>query len=566
MKKRKNDFKVGGLMKNCESCGKQCENLIKTKNDYWVCSNECGNEVLPKCECCNKVMKEWITSNSEMYCSQLCIDTENKCRSIFKNREGNKNYSASAIGGAKGAENAAETMIFGTPVGHGFAAERANDLYDKAMGKKSKIVGDDYAKNGPDRLVNGEYIQTKYYKTGSECIGDCFENRDFRYYNPDGTPMKIEVPSDLYEKAVKSMETRISNGQIKGISDPKEARNIVKKGSFTYEQVKNIAKFGKIESVTYDAVNGAIIAVNAFGISAAITFASCLWNGEGLKESTQNACLEGLRVGGITWVSTIAASQLARTGMNSVLRGTSDAIVKVIGPKIAANIANAVRGVGSRAIYGVAATKSLSKILRGNILTAAVTSAIFISVDVVQCGMGRMSKKQVAKNSAVTVAGVGTGTAGWFAGAAVGAAAGSVVPFIGNVAGGVIGGIIGALCIGTAGSTLSKKGLDYIIDDDTKEMSDILCKVLNGLCINFLVSEEEFKDIEKKLKEVKMNKELLNIYRSNNRESYATSILKPLVCDVVSKRNLVLLPSENEIIKEIKDLFENMPEEIYEKE
>ena len=40
----------------------------------------------------------------------------------------------------------------------------------------------------------------------------------------------------------------------------KEAKNIVKKGHFTYEQAKNIAKAGTVESITYDAVNGAIIA------------------------------------------------------------------------------------------------------------------------------------------------------------------------------------------------------------------------------------------------------------------------------------------------------------------
>lgn len=165
-------------MKNCECCGSESESLRETKNNYLVCSDECELKVLPKCECCNKTMKDWITHNGEMYCSQRCIDTEKKCRDIFKIK-GGKNYSGSAIGGAKGAENAAETMIFNTPGGHGFAAERVNDLYDKLTGKKSKIVGDDYAKNGPDRLVNGEYIQTKYCKTGSRCIRDSYGNKRF---------------------------------------------------------------------------------------------------------------------------------------------------------------------------------------------------------------------------------------------------------------------------------------------------------------------------------------------------------------------------------------------------
>lgn len=210
----------------------------------------------------------------------------------------------------------------------------------------------------------------------------------------------------------------------------------------------------------------------------------------------------------------------------------------------------------------MAAKNSLSKILRGNLLTAFVTSAIFMAIDITQCARGRQSKKQVIKNSIVTVAGVGTGTAGWFAGAAAGAVAGSVVPVIGNVAGGIIGGVIGAVSIGTAGSMLSKKGLDYIIDDDAKEMSEILCRVLNELCINFLISEDEFKEIEKKLKDIKMAKELVNMYASDNRESYATSLLKPIVCDVISKRNKIALPSEKQILTETKDFFDNLPSNI----
>lgn len=550
-------------MRTCECCEKESGNLRKTKNNFWVCSSECELKVLPKCECCNKTMKDWITFNGENYCSQRCIDTEKKCRAIFKiNSRHKNNYSDSAIGGAKGAENSAETMIFKSNQGHGFAAERVNDLYDKIKGKKAKIVGDDYAKNGPDRLVNGEYIQTKYCKTGSNCITNCFKDGEFRYYNPDGTPMKIEVPSDLYEDAIRSMQNRIKRGQINGITDPKEAKNIVQKGSVTYEQAKNIAKFGKIESITYDAVNGAIIAGSAFGISAAITFATCMWNGDGLKKATQNAGIEGLKVGGITWLSTIAASQLSRTSLNSALKGTTDSIVKAIGPKTSSLITNSVRGAGSRALYGVSAKNSLSKILRGNLLTAAVSSGIFISVDVTKCARGRISKKQLGKNSILVVTGVGTGTAGWLAGAAAGATLGSIVPIVGNVLGGTIGGLIGGILIGTGGSILSKKGLDCLIDDDDKEMSEILDSVLKELLINCIVSDDEFKEIEKKINEINMKEELIEMFKCDNRESYSTALLKPIVYEIVSKRNQIALPSEKQIIEGTKEIFDNLSDDI----
>ena len=68
--------------------------------------------------------------------------------------------------------------------GHGFAAERANTLFDNLTGHDAKIVGDDNAKNGADRIVDGVYIQSKYCATGSRCINDCFEEDGkgtFRY-------------------------------------------------------------------------------------------------------------------------------------------------------------------------------------------------------------------------------------------------------------------------------------------------------------------------------------------------------------------------------------------------
>ena len=147
-----------------------------------------------------------------------------------------------------------------TPRGHGFAAEQANHLVDMYLGKDSQLVGNDNIKNGADRIVDGNQLQSKYCASGSKCIQECFDNGNFKYWNPDGTPMIIEVPSDMYDSAVQAMENRIESGQVKGVTNPEEAKNLIRKGHFTYTQVKNIAKAGTVESITYDAASGAIIA------------------------------------------------------------------------------------------------------------------------------------------------------------------------------------------------------------------------------------------------------------------------------------------------------------------
>ena len=58
--------------------------------------------------------------------------------------------------------------------GHGYAAERANNLFDNVRGHDAKIVGDNNIKNGADRILDGIQIQSKYCATGSRCINACF--------------------------------------------------------------------------------------------------------------------------------------------------------------------------------------------------------------------------------------------------------------------------------------------------------------------------------------------------------------------------------------------------------
>lgn len=187
---------------------------------------------------------------------------------------------------------------FATPQGHGFAAERANHMYDTLRGHKTEIIGDNNKPSGPDRMRDGIFIQSKYYQTGSECIKACFDKSgDFRYVNDDGSLMQIEVPSDKYDDAVKAMESSIRDGQMrnKGVTDPAKAKDIVRRGNYTYEQAKNIAKAGNIDSLKFDAQNGMITGAYAGGISAGISFAVSIWNGEDFDVALENAGLSFLK-------------------------------------------------------------------------------------------------------------------------------------------------------------------------------------------------------------------------------------------------------------------------------
>lgn len=459
-----------------------------------------------------------------------------------------------------------------TPRGHGFAAEQANHLYDKIANvdffgqNKVQLVGEEtdpntgkIKKNGADRVVNGTNIQTKYCKTGSKCISECFENGKFRYYNSDGTPMQIEVPSDKYDAAIKAMENRIKNGEVHGVTDPNDAKKIIRKGHFTYEQAKNIAKAGTVESITFDAVNGTIIATSAFGISTALSFATSIWNGEEFDVAIKNATYTGLKVGGTTFITAVLASQLSKAGLNSALVGSSEAIVSIMGPKVSAMLVNAFRS-GSN-IYGAAAMKSLAKMLRGNAITGAVSVVVLSSTDVINIFRGRVSGKQLFKNVANTATTVAGGTAGWVGGTAVGATVGSAVPVIGTTIGGFVGGLIGSFATGAASSKVSNAVLDTFIEDDAEEMVQIIENLFEILAADFLLNQKEAEAVVDALEKELSGGTLKDMFASSDREAFAKKMLITHIDDEVKKRKKIIIPSDDEMRKSLKGVLEEIVDE-----
>ena len=445
---------------------------------------------------------------------------------------------------------------FSTPRGHGFAAERANHIYDTLTGKKAVIVGDDNAANGADRMVNGISIQSKYCSSGSKCIQECFRDGKFRYINPDGTPMQIEVPSDKYDSAVEAMKNRIRRGEVPNVTNPEEAKNIVRKGHFTYEQAKNIAKAGTVESIAFDSVNGAIIATSAFGISSCLTFATSIWNGEDFNVALKNATYSGLKVGGTAFITAILASQLSRAGLNSLLVGSSEAVVGVLGSKASAVLVNAFRS-GSN-IYGAAAMKSAAKLLRGNVITAGISVVVLSTVDVVNIFRGRISGKQLFKNIANTASTVAGGTAGWVGGATAGAALGSVVPIVGTAVGGFVGGLLGSFGGGAVAGKVSNKVLNNFIEDDVNEMLRIIEKEFSELSVDYLLNKEEAESVIDNLKEDLTGSTLKDMFADDDQEEFARDLILPHIESIVKNRKKIKLPTEKQMCQELRVVLEEI--------
>ncbi len=461
----------------------------------------------------------------------------------MKENEGTKTARDAAIatGVAASAEHCAPNAILHAQRGRGFAAEKANHLADV-------LIGGDNRLEGPDRIVNGLAIQTKYCQTGKKCIASCFRNGKFRTMGDNG-PMLIEVPSDKYAAAVQAMESRIIKGQVPGVSDPAQAKTIVRKGWFTYDQARNIAKPGSIEGLTYDAANGVRLAGTAMGLSAAIVFAVSVWNGEDAVDAAlDKACVAGLKVGSLAWLTSILAVQLARTGEEQGLRGITNWVVWQLGPKAASWIANGL--YEGAPIYGTSAANRLSKVLRGNLASGAATHIVLSAADLIRLLRSRMSVRQVLKNLTSTAVGVAGGSVGWLLGSAAGASIGSAIPRVGPGLARAIGGVTGAIVFGSGASRAPGAVVDRFIEDDAEEMMGIIEESFGELAHRYVLGEREASAVlDGLLGTDDLPRSLRHMFAAENRSEFAREWLCPLVRQQAWERAPLGLPSGQMVLE-----------------
>lgn len=461
-------------------------------------------------------------------------------------------------------ETTYEMNKFQASRGYGFAAERAEHMHDILHGQDAQILGDDNARDGADRIVNGVEIQSKYCQSGAACIQACFRDGKYRYYSENGKPMQVEVPCDHYEDAVAAMRRRIERNEVPGVDNPADAELLVKKGHYTYEQAKKIAQAGTVESLMFDASTGMVIAANSLGITATVTFAMSLWNGEDIDTALENAALSGLKVGGVSFLTTVLSSQLARSSVNATIRSGTDLLVSKMGPRVTANIANSLSGGVN--IYGAAAMNNVSKLLTGNIIASSVSLIVLSSGDIIDAFRGRVSMQQLAKNMTVTGAAITGGNLGWGIGKKIGKhIGGGIGTLLGGLPGEVIeskigskiGGFTLSAAAGATSGDMAHKALDQVVEDDSVKVFRIIEAEFSALCEEYLLTENEVYEVLSKLKERLSKTVLKDIYASQNRNLSAQRIVLSCIKEVVGKRERISCPDNDAILYGIRGIFES---------
>ena len=368
--------------------------------------------------------------------------------------------------------------------GHGFAAEDANAMNDMWQGCEVDLTGRDNSKWGADRVSDGQAIQTKYCKTACESVQHGFDPKT-GMYTYEG--QVLEVPFDQYDEAVTIMREKIASGKVNGTTNPDDAVKIVKRGSVTYQQAKNIARAGNVDSLVFDAQTQSVTAVSAFGISFAINLGMMLLfrdkNNFNFKEAAQMAFLAGLQNGTITMASGILTSQVLRTqfGRNLVAcvqQGAKNGVNVVYQNQLGKDLVhNLSKALFNKGVYGGAAKNAAVKFLRTNTVTNLAVFVVVSVPDTYYLLQNKMSGTQYIKNLIVSGSGIVGGT--------IGVVLGSMLGPAGMIGGGLAGGVIF--------SWASKTIADKISKDDAEKMYQLIQVALIRLSHDYMIqSDEEF--------------------------------------------------------------------------
>ena len=333
---------------------------------------------------------------------------------------------------------------------HSYAAEDANALYDRLHGHKVVKTGESNDPDGPDRIVDGVRIQTKFCKDAASTIHTSF-NKHTGMYRYNG--QVLEVPKDQYEEAVKLMAQKISEGKVEGVTDPAQASKMVKASPYTYKQSVRIAKAGNLDSIKFDVMNQAGASLKSGAISTVTSFVDAKMRGESTVTALKSSAKQGACTAGKTMVTGVATQQILRTGAG---RTVSAAAQKGIGKAIDATmktqagrkvIEKTASAIGGKAVSGAAAKQVLSRAGSTNVITAAVSFVVSAVPDTVRLCRNKISGKEYAIRTASNGAGLAGGTGGAWVGSAIGTA---ICPGIGTAVGGFVGSMVG----GIGGSSL----------------------------------------------------------------------------------------------------------------
>ena len=132
------------------------------------------------------------------------------------------------------------------------------------------------------------------------------------------------------------------------------------------------------------------------------------------------------------------------------------------------------------------------------------------------------------------------------------------MPGVGTAIGGLVGGLLGSFVGGSAANKVSSSITDIIIEDDAKEMIVIIENVFKDLAYDYLLNEEECKELADSLHDIIDSSLLKDMYAESDRAAFAYEFMEPIVDEIVTMRKVITLPTEEEQANKMITILENL--------
>lgn len=493
------------------------------QDDYVSCS---------VCQSTHRKMKDQ-EYKSDWTCSFVCVHTLAECLTLknkaIEEREQNKK-STKAINFSLDGKNSSNISkqfarnrkwLKNKNGGHGFTAEQGNTIIDEMLFCDAEILGDDNKRRGPDRLVDGAIIQTKYCKTATQSVNAAFDKNEktFAYYDRNQKPMQIEVPSDQYHQAIKIMRKKIHDGLVPGVTDENQAVNLIRKGHLTYQQAVNITKFGTMESLTYDAATGIVSTLQSASVSFSFIAMMTYLQTQNHEVALRNAVIQSSSQAGKGLFIFVASQQVSRiVEVQAFLSTHID--VNSMPPSLVDFLKDSLN---------LKTSEQIQSALHGTVVTSVLLVVITAIPDVFRAVRGRISPAQLLKNVTIITAGVIGGVLGGLAGGGIGTA-------VAGPAGTAVGQVIGS-SVGAAGSSfIAKNVMGKIIEDDAIALIKIMQQQIEIVIRLMALTDHEVKQLADRVTALITNDFLLDMQAHKKKMAFANKLVMPEAVKIIQKR------------------------------
>lgn len=365
-------------------------------------------------------------------------------------------------------------------------------------------------------------IHSKYFPAIEACISDNQRGED-----------KIEIPTDVYDVAVDE----------KNFLDGKFIR-----GEYDYETAKIFAESGLVDALKFYKTSGEIKTESTAGISAEIMFALAIWDGYDRETAIERVILSGMKKFSLQKLLSEKISQIDTARNSNVEKD----IAKYLAGKSSGYVEGKIKTVKA-ASEGVSVNlPKVPQVLHnvgdklGDVVSFLGDQVVYVfryGESFLDWAKGRISGKQLAKNTTVATIAASGASLGYSVGGAVAATFG--LP--------AVIGVGTALAAGYAFKVFykkaTKKRLDLVFSDDSENMKKIILDELITSLEGKFLTQYEMEILLETICDTVTNEKLKEMYQNGNssaQKEWAQDFVERCLQNIHGSRIFVKMPSPAE--------------------